>query len=151
MEKKVEIDQQMEFLSSAYISKKLYEKYSFEAGKEYGLTISEGEVLMHIHLQGGESTARDIVEHNWISKSQVSKSVERLTARGYLTSAADENDRRLMRLRLTEAAEQPVKELEKAARDYLNRLFAGLDNGEIQELNRLLSKMAANVRKENDK
>lgn len=138
---------QIEILSGAYVSKKLYEKYCSEADKKYGLTICEGEVLMHLRLRGGESAAKDIVEKNWISKSQVSKSVEHLTSMGYITASADENDRRIVRLRLTEAAEAPVRELEKATDRYMDKMSENLSNEEIRELNRLLQKMTDNIRK----
>ncbi len=145
MDKTATKEQIMMFLSNAYIAKKLYEKYCFEIDKKYDLTISEGEVLSHICHRGGESTARNIVEHNWISKSQVSKSVEKLTNRGYLTAEVDENDRRFMRLHLTEAAEQPLKEIENATQKFLDKLFGGLDDGDLLELNRLLEKTTKNI------
>ena len=138
----------IEFLSDAYVSKKLYEKYCYEADKNYGLSICEGEVLIHIRLRGGESAAKEIVEKNWISKSQVSKAVERLVKLGYITEATDPNDRRITRLRLTEAAEAPVQELERATQSFLDKLFEGLTNEEIGEVNRLLQKMAGNIRGE---
>lgn len=138
----------VEFLSDAYVSKKLYEKYCYEADKNYGLSICEGEVLMHMHLRGGESAAKDIVEKKWISKSQVSKAVERLVGLGYIAEATDQSDRRVTRLSLTEAAEAPVRELERATQNFLDRLFEGLTNEEIGEVNRLFQKMTENIRGE---
>ena len=138
----------IEFLSDAYVSKKLYEKYCYEADKSYGLSICEGEVLLHIHFRGGESAAKDIVEKKWISKSQVSKAVERLVRLGYIAEATDQSDRRITRLRLTEAAEAPVRELEKATQDFMDKLFEGLTDEEIGEVNRLFQKMTENIRGE---
>lgn len=144
---KLERSQAVNFLSNAYVSKKLYEKYCLEADKKYNLTICEGEVLMQLHMRGGESTARDIVEQIWSSKSQVSKAVEKLTSIGYVNAVTDENDRRVVRLSLTEAATAPLKDLNEATEQYLERLFEGLEYGELVELNRLLEKMAQNVKR----
>ncbi|MGN1097782.1 MAG: MarR family winged helix-turn-helix transcriptional regulator, partial [Clostridia bacterium] len=101
--------------------------------------------------RGGESTARDIVEQKWVSKSQVSKSVERLTGMGYLTASVDDNDRRLVRLRLTDEAKNAVCDLEEATEEFMEKLFDGIEEEEIRELNRLLAKITDNVRRENEK
>lgn len=137
----------LDFLTSAYTGKKLYEKYCCEAYKKYGLTINEGDVLLHVYFQGGESRARDIVEQKWVSKSQVSKSVDKLTSMGYLTASVDENDRRLVNLRLTDEAENAVCDLRKATESFLKKMFDGIDIKEIRELNRVLAKMSENVRR----
>ena len=137
---------QLDFLTNAYTSKKLYEKHCYEADKKHGLTINEGEVLLTIHIRGGESTARDIVEQNWISKSQISKSVERLTAMGFITQKTDENDRRLIRLRLTDKADEPLADLEEATSVFLEKMFEGLNDEEIHLFNRLMEKTADNIR-----
>ena len=139
----------LEFLTNAYISKKLYEKHCYEADKKYGLTINEGEVLLSICFRGGESTARDIVEQNWISKSQISKSVERLTAMGLITQKTDEKDRRLVRLRLTDKADEVIADLEEATSKFLEKMFEGLNEEEIHQFNRLMNKAADNIRGNN--
>lgn len=141
----------LDFLTSAYISKKLYEKYCYEVDKKYGLTINDGEILQQIHVEGGESTARDIVEQKWVSKSQVSKSVEKLAGMGYITTETDESDRRFVRLRLTAAADKVVRELSAAAEEYLKKLFGGMNEEEIAELNRLLNKVSNNVKGGSDR
>ncbi len=141
----------LDFLSNAYISKKLYEKYCFEVDKKYGFTRNEGEVLHHIYLYGGESTAKAIVEQKWISKSQVSKSVEKLAEMGYISTIPDENDRRVIRLKLTDKAMPAVKEFEKATSEFLAQLFCRLNDDEVIELNRLLSKLTGNIKGENEK
>ena len=138
---------QLDFLTNAYISKKLYEKHCYEADKKYGLTINEGEVLLSIYLRGGESTARDIVEQNWISKSQISKSVERLTAMGFITQKTDEKDRRFVRLRLTDNADVVIADLEKATSIFLEKMFEGLNEEEILQFNHLIEKVADNIRR----
>ena len=139
---------QLDFLTNVYISKKLYEKHCYEADKKYGLTINEGEVLLSIYLRGGESTARDIVEQNWISKSQISKSVDRLTVMGFITQKTDEKDRRFVRLRLTDNAGVVIADLEKATSIFLEKMFEGLNEEEILQFNRLIEKVADNIRRD---
>ncbi len=141
----------LSFLSNAYISKKLYEKYCWETDKKYGLTRNDGEILHHIYLYGGKSTAKNIVEQKWVSKSQVSKSVEKLAGMGYITTEADENDRRIVRLSLTEKAMPAVRDLEKATSEFLNKLFEALDQDEIEQLNHLLNKLTQGLKGGNEK
>ncbi len=142
---------QLRFLSNAYISKKLYEKYCYETDKKYGLTRNDGEILHHIYLCGGESTAKNIVEQKWVSKSQVSKSVEKLAGMGYITTETDGNDRRIVRLNLTERGMPAVRDLERDTSEFLNKLFESLDQNEIDELNRLLNKLTQGLKEGNEK
>ncbi len=143
---KIEQAELLTFLKNAYVGKKLYEKYCIEADKKYSLSICEGEVLMNLHLSGGEGIARDMVEQGWISKSQVSKAVEKLVDCGYISSAEDKADRRLVRLRLTSKAAEPIKDLEAATDSFLDKMFAELSEDDISIFNALLQKMTDNVR-----
>ncbi|MBC5648401.1 MarR family winged helix-turn-helix transcriptional regulator [Christensenella tenuis] len=84
--------------------KKLYERECAKAAAPFGLSQGEADVLLFLSNNPGFDTAMDVVKYRSVSKALVSKAVESLSARGYLTLHTDRRDRRYTHLVLTEAA-----------------------------------------------
>ncbi len=83
--------------------KKLYYLQLDPVCTAYGLTKNEVDVLLFLANNAPYDTAKDIVELRGLSKSQVCKSVDGLSARGFLSACHDEKDRRCIHLSLTSA------------------------------------------------
>jgi DNA-binding MarR family transcriptional regulator len=76
----------------------------------YGITRPQWRVLAHLGACGPNS-ARDLVALTALDKVQVSRAVAELDARGWLTRAGDDRDRRVQVLRLTEAGSDAFRTL----------------------------------------
>ena len=105
--------------------KKLYERECARAAEPFGLSQGEADVLLFLSNNPGFDTAMDVV-----SKALVSKAVESLSARGYLTLHTDRRDRRYTHLVLTEAAAPALRVLHGAQEAFLALLGGMTTPGE---------------------
>lgn len=102
--------------------KKLYERECAKAAAPFGLSQGEADVLLFLSNNPGFDTAMDVVKYRSVSKALVSKAVESLSARGYLTLHTDRRDRRYTHLVLTEAAAPALRTLHGAQAAFVDLL-----------------------------
>ena len=86
------------FLIFSWKIKKVYEKMFYQVSEELELTQNEIDVLLFLHNNAPLNTASDIARYRAMSKSMISKSVDSLYKRGYLSYDIDELDKILSEL-----------------------------------------------------
>ena len=96
-------------------------------------------VLIGDHPEG--VWQRDIAGEAGINPSSASELISRLEEDGYLTREADENDRRAVLLKLTEAGSARAEEIRAERESRLDALFSRLTDEEKQTLADLLDKL----------
>lgn len=97
--------------------------------EKWQLNSMEADVLLFLGNNPGYDTASDMVQLRQLTKSHVSKAVEHLTARGFLTQARDEKNRRKIHLTPTQAAEPVLAQAQSA----LDHIAAIINDGVSQE------------------
>ena len=107
----------------------------------YGMLRTEWRVLFHLGRYG-EMTAKEIGERARIHKTKVSRAVQKLADRRFLTRKKDENDRRSERLELTQAGLAAYRDLRGVAQEYDAKLVSGFDPEDVATLRRLLTRLA---------
>ncbi len=107
----------------------------------YGMLRTEWRVLFHLGLFG-EMTARDICERAKMHKTKVSRAVQKLADRRFLTRTRDKADRRAEHLALTPQGEKVYRELLDIARAYDNDLMAGFSPEDTRNLRVVLRRLA---------
>jgi len=107
----------------------------------YGMLRTEWRVLFHLGNHG-QMTARDISQRAMIHKTKISRAVQRLAQRRYLTRTRDDNDRRSEHLALTAAGNAVYQDLRQVAEDYDARLAAQFTRGEGALLRMMLRRLA---------
>jgi Transcriptional regulators len=107
--------------AASRISRSFSERYR----EEFGISIPEWRVLVHLH-QGGDVSVRDIEARVDMEKSKVSRAASRLEAAGYVSKAVNDSDRRLLSLRLTAEGEALVARLLPVAMGYQEEMRARL-------------------------
>lgn len=107
-----------------------YEKFLDAAGDSCGLSRTERDSLLFLYNNPEHETARDIVEYRMIPKANVSQAVDSLIAKGYLERGACAEDRRRVRLRLTDSGKEAAAKLKEAQMRFSAALFAGLSDEE---------------------
>lgn len=125
--------------------KKLYDNVCAEAGKPFGLTQAEMDVLLFLANNKGMDTAMDIVKYRGISKSLVSRAIEFLSVRGYVASVQDGEDRRLNRLSVTGKAEPAVQALQAAQMRFWEMLTSGVGAEERAVLKRVVESFSVEI------
>ena len=108
-------------IAASRISRAFSDRYR----EEFGISIPEWRVLVHLH-QSGNVSVRDIEARVDMEKSKVSRAASRLEAAGYITKAVNGNDRRLLALALTPQGEALVARLLPVAMSYQAEMLARL-------------------------
>ena len=84
---------------------------------------------------------KDIAWEADINASSASELIGRLEADGYLVRETDENDRRAVLLKLTEAGQARAAELKDEREAFVDGLFSKLTDEEKETLSALLDKL----------
>lgn len=107
----------------------------------YGMLRTEWRVLFHLGMYG-RMTAKDIGERARIHKTKVSRAVQKLAERRFLTRTRDDRDRRSEHLELTPAGETAYHDLRRVAEDYDTKLAVHFTTGEVAILRMMLRRLA---------
>jgi DNA-binding MarR family transcriptional regulator len=84
---------------------------------QFGISIAEWRVLAHLS-QDGALSVRDIHARVDLDKPKVSRAASRLEAAGLITKVADEQDRRLVALSLTDKGAELMQALIPVALEF---------------------------------
>lgn len=125
--------------------KRLYDHEMAPIMSRYDLTRMELDVMLFLHGNPGCDTAAEIVQLQMITKSHVSKAVDHLTERGFLTQARDEKNRRRIHLTLTDAASGVLEEAQQAQIRIVSRMTDGISPEENELLCGIIKRIAGNV------
>ncbi|GGX44057.1 MarR family transcriptional regulator [Tateyamaria omphalii] len=108
---------------------------------KYGMLRNEWRVLFHLGIYG-RMTASDIGARAQMHKTKISRAVQRLAERRYLTRTRADTDRRVEYLTLTSAGQQVYRDLKGIAQDYDAALTDGISAEEAKMLRGLLLRLA---------
>ena len=109
------------------------------------LTGMELDVLLFLGNNPDCDTASDMVQLRQLTKSHVSKAVERLTALGLVLQQRDEMNRRRIHLTLAEAAEPILRDGREAQKRFVEVLTRGLNDEDKAAAARILTVMMKNA------
>ena len=109
------------------------------------LTGMELDVLLFLGNNPDCDTASDMVQLRQLTKSHVSKAVERLTALGLVLQQRDEMNRRRIHLKLAEAAEPILRDGREAQKRFVEVLTHGLNDEDKAAADRILTVMMKNA------
>ena len=105
----------------------------------HGMSRERLLVLIAEHPEG--MWQKDLAWEADINASSASEMIGKLEEGAYLTREADENDRRAVLLKLTEAGYRRAEEIRAEREGFLETLFAKLSEEEKQTLSDLLDKL----------
>ena len=122
----------------------LYHKLSSKAAEECNLTKPEADILAFLFNNPKCDTAKDIVQLKGFSKAYVSKAVEPLLKKGFISIEVDKSDRRCQHLKLTSQSEEIVGELHKMQMEFLKKLTNNIPEEDILTFLEVTEKFANN-------
>ena len=108
----------------------------------YGMLRTEWRVLFHLGIHG-RMTAKEIGARAAIHKTRVSRAVQKLATRRYLTRERNEQDRRYEYLELTPAGRAVYRDLRKVAERYDRALTSRFTRQEAALLRDMLKRLSA--------
>ena len=133
------------FLIFSWKIKKVYEKMFYQVSEELELTQNEIDVLLFLHNNAPLNTASDIARYRAMSKSMISKSVDSLYKRGYLSYDIDELDKRCIHLKIEPVAMPIVKKLHEVQKQFFDILTSNISEEEYKVMETVLNKMYENI------
>ncbi|SEL58622.1 DNA-binding transcriptional regulator, MarR family [Roseateles sp. YR242] len=110
----------------------------------HDITHMDGKVLGFFHRNPG-ATQSDLAQHSGRDKAQLARLIKGLRERGLLTAEADAQDRRQVRLHLSEQGAAMQQEIKRASRHLAVNAVEGLSQQEQAQLQALLSKVKQNL------
>ena len=134
-----------ELLVAVQKSDRVLNRMMTETARNQGVTKPEMDVLLFLYNNPQYDKAADVSELRFLAKSYVSKAVDLLQKRGYLQVQNDEKDRRVMRLKLTPAADPLIAAGNETRERFLKILFEGVSQEELQTMQKIHQKMMENL------
>lgn len=107
----------------------------------YGMLRTEWRVLFHLGIYGS-MTAREIGERSRMHKTKISRAVQKLAERRFLTRIRDDDDRRLEHLELTNSGQAAYVDLREVAQKYDSGLRGRFTKSEVDILEKILRRLA---------
>lgn len=111
---------------------------------EFDISIVEWRILIHL-ASAPHISVRDIAIRVDLDRVQVTRAVQRLTVRQLVTKIANPEDRRLVRLALTDSGRELADKIAVLALAYEATAFAGLSAAQRQTLFDLLDQVEGNL------
>ena len=131
----------------AFIPYRLYQatEYSSQRFREvytslYGITRAEWRVLFNVG-QYGPISAQEIVERTHLDKTKISRAVQKLVEKKWLTRSSDLADRRRNALKLTAKGKVVFGKLMSHAAEYNNEIVAVIGERKFRDLLAILEKI----------
>lgn len=115
------------------------------------LSSAEGNILLHLLTQGQVISQEQLVEQLDISKPAVSRALNSLETKGYVTRQQDPDDKRAHRVRLTGKALEIGPAVEQVYNHVYSLAMQGITQGEFEYFVKLFSRMSENFAREQAK
>ncbi len=108
------------------------------------LSSAEGNILLHLLTQGQELVQEQLVEQLDISKPAVSRALDSLEAKGFVTRQHTLLDRRVHRIQLTEHARSIGPAVEQAYNQLYALAIQGISTEEMEQFLYLFGRISEN-------
>ncbi|KZL89600.1 MarR family winged helix-turn-helix transcriptional regulator [Clostridium magnum] len=105
-----------------------------EITKNLPIPPSHIKVIIHLAHHGACSIS-EAAKNLTISKPNMTPIIDKLISEGMVTRYNDPNDRRILRIELTEKAHEFIKEQEEAIKNNLAQKISSLDSKDLEALN----------------
>jgi MarR family transcriptional regulator for hemolysin len=109
-----------------------------------GLSSAEGNILLHLLTQDLEMAQEQLVEQLDVSKPAISRTLNSLESKGYVTRQRDPDDKRAHRIRLTEKALEIGPAVEQVYNQVYSLAMQGISQEELDYFVKLFGRMSAN-------
>jgi MarR family transcriptional regulator for hemolysin len=116
-----------------------------------GLSSAEGNVLLHLLTQGNEMGQEQLVEQLDVSKPAISRTLNSLEAKGYVTRQHDPDDKRAYRIRLTNKALEIGPTVEQIYNHIYTLAMQDISQEELDYFVNLFGRMSENIAHEQAK
>jgi len=132
--------------SAAYLMKRILACVTVEVDKAFeprGLTNAQWVPLFRLN-RGDASTVAELARECQLDTGAMTRTLDRLEAKGLVTRERSSEDRRVVNIALTKEGRQAAKEIPAVLCKVQNAFLQGLSVSEWQQLKDLLARVLAN-------
>lgn len=115
--------------------------------EKYNLSPNQIDILSFIKNNTAFNTAKDIVEYTGVSKGLISRSVEDLSNRAFITLEEDSSDKRKQRIFLTNLGNKIANLIKKYDKLFFHVITEGIPMEELEIQKKVAEKILANMEK----
>lgn len=141
------MDEWVELVLKGGRFRKLQDEHFMGLRRKYDMKKAEMEILYFLSKCGENNTSTDIYHKLAMNRGHISQAVDSLCKRNYLTAIPDQEDRRYVHYKLTDAAQEIVQELKKEHEEISKKILDGVTEEELNTLKRIAYKMWKNMDK----
>ncbi len=134
-----------EYLNCMRCIVKLHESMLKTVCRRYDLSNTQAAVISFLCNNPDKNTAAQISQLRMLSKGNISTAVDGLVEKGLMERQTDAYDRRSLRLRLTEAADGIVRDVEQIFDDLFAELTDGFSRAELRQFHALVLRLEDNA------
>lgn len=122
-----------------------YNEKILEVASSLNISKVEADVLLFFYNNPNFNNAKDVVLERKISKSYVSKAINKLLNKGYISLSVDEEDKRYQKLTLNDSVKDIVNELVLAQENILKSFINGVSCDELNVFLSVIKKIENNI------
>jgi len=115
----------------------------------FATTLPRFDMLAQLDMAAAESdqglTMSELSRRLMVSNANVTGLAERLVRERLIVRVAGQTDRRILRLRLTSAGKRTIDAMTAEHRRWIEHMFSGLSEQEIEQLHRLVGRLKDSV------
>ncbi|MCQ2504506.1 MAG: winged helix DNA-binding protein [Saccharofermentans sp.] len=111
---------------------------------EYDLRPVEIDILVFLKKTDSD-TARDIIQCKHLSKAHVSKSIDNLKSKGFISLVEDEDDHRIMHISLTDKSDEVISMAREVYEECIEIMTRGVDREDIEVVKKVMLKVNENI------
>ena len=116
-----------------------------EAGKEYGLSQLEIDIILYITNNPEFNTARDLCARRGIAKSNASTGIRSLEQKQLIEITIDSKIRKIHRLDLSEKGKRIAVVLQEIQKKCFETMLSGFSEDEIRSMKNFLERSDRNI------
>lgn len=133
-----------------FVMRGMHTGQGFQFG-EFMVGPPQVRILFHIARKPDGVSVKELSEVLCVTSGAVTQFIDSLVEKGLVNRAEDGNDRRLLRIKLTEYAQHNFNEFKKYYFESVRRVFEPLSDDEVLQLTRLLRKadIPSNIKESN--
>lgn len=101
--------------------------------------------IMYLLQQQGSKKMSEVAESLHLTAGAVTTASDQLIKQGYISRLRDENDRRVVRLALTEKGEVTLTKLQDEGREIMQSLFYGISDTDLEMVTAIFKQATTNI------
>jgi DNA-binding MarR family transcriptional regulator len=147
MDEKLMHDTGVELIRLAKITISNYKKFSKTSVTDEEISVCGLEILSSLRYFPERNTVSEIAEQVEVSKGLVSREVEALRQKGYITTDIDSNDRRILRIFIAKGAEELIKKQKTMLFNLIYQMTGDLTDDQLAKFRELIHMVMDNASK----